>query len=90
MSSGSELGAMATASYAQGISDFHRAAARVGEGVCPLCGGSLVNGSSDELTARTCDLCDVSWQLTTVDGRPMITPTRKLSAREVRLLYNRG
>jgi hypothetical protein len=49
----------------------------------------MVLSHGDDEDRATCTRCDVGWRLWTVDGRPMVTTTRKLSSSEVRFLYAR-
>lgn len=65
------------------MSDFPRAAARLSEGFCPLCYAYM--------TVSYCAKCAVGWNLTTVDGRPLIVPTgRELTGAECTRLYDRS
>lgn len=69
-------------------SDFPRAAARVSEGFCPLCDGSMQYDVTDDV--RSCRRCRVDWSLTKLDdGRLVIQTDRRLTPPEIRALYAR-
>lgn len=77
--------------YACVISDFSKAAARMSEGFCPLCGFRMVVAPNGEDASATCTRCDVGWSLSTLDdGWLMLAPSRKLTDAELRFLYDRS
>lgn len=81
------------ASHARGerLSDFPASASRLSEGFCPLCRFPLKVTSANGEYSGTCTRCDdISWRLTTIDGRPTITTSRRLRPDEVTFLYNQS
>lgn len=77
-------------------SDFPKAIARLSEGFCPLCDADLraedvvaFQSSKPVRVLRWREGCGVSWSVDTSLGHPALQPSRVLTKREIKKLYDR-